>query len=315
MVKVGTWNLENLFRPGSEAGPKSEQAYEATLTALAKTITKLAPDVLAVQEVGEPEALKDLIDRLGPGWRSELADPDGRGIRVGFLSQLPLDRVNQVREFLPQLRPIQVDDTDTTISLMGRPALHVQVELAGRTLDLVSCHLKSKLLTFSGGRFSPRDEDQRARFAVYALNRRSAEAATVRAYATELLGGQGQNRAVIVLGDLNDEPQAATTQILLGPPGSEIGTPGHDHPDHGDGSRLWNLAPRIPPAQRFTRIYHGQRELIDHILVSHAVERGVRDGDLTTGDLDIPSITDTPTTRRDEPGSDHRPVVATLHLN
>jgi endonuclease/exonuclease/phosphatase family metal-dependent hydrolase len=154
-IKVGTWNLENLFRPGSEAAPKSQQAYEAKLTALAKTITKLATDVLAVQEVGEPEALKDLIDRLGQGWRSELADPDGRGIRVGFLSQLPLDRVGQVREFLPQLRPIQVDDTDTTISQMGRPALHVQVELAGRPLDLVSCHLESKLLTFPGGRFSP----------------------------------------------------------------------------------------------------------------------------------------------------------------
>ena len=161
MVKVGTWNLENLFRPGSEAGPKSEQAYEAKLTALTKTITTLAPDILAVQEVGEPEALEDLISRLGQGWRSELADPDGRGIRVGFLSQLPLDRVDQVRKFLPQLRPIQVDDTDTTISQMGRPALHLQVELAGRTLDLVSCHLKSKLLTFPGGRFSPRDEDQR----------------------------------------------------------------------------------------------------------------------------------------------------------
>jgi hypothetical protein len=89
---------------------------------------------LAVHEVGEPEALKDLIGRLGQGWRSELADPDGRGIRVGFLSQLPLDRIDQVREFLPPLRPIQVDDIDTTISQMGRPALHVQVELAGRPL-------------------------------------------------------------------------------------------------------------------------------------------------------------------------------------
>jgi hypothetical protein len=59
--------------------------------------------------------------RLGQGWRSELADPDGRGIRVGFLSQPPLDRVAQVREFLPPLRPVQVDDTDTTISQMGRP--------------------------------------------------------------------------------------------------------------------------------------------------------------------------------------------------
>jgi hypothetical protein len=67
VVKIGTWNLENLFRPGSQAGPKSQQAYEAKLTALAKTITTLAPDVLAVQEEGQPEALKDLIDRLGPG--------------------------------------------------------------------------------------------------------------------------------------------------------------------------------------------------------------------------------------------------------
>lgn len=44
-----------------------------------------------------------------------------------------------------------------------------------------------------------------------------------------------------VTGDLNDTPQAATTQLLLGPPGSEIGTPGFDQPDDGDGQRLWNL--------------------------------------------------------------------------
>jgi hypothetical protein len=36
---------------------------------------------------------------------------------------------------------------------------------------------------------------------------------------------------MLVMGDLNDEPQAATTQILLGPPGSEIGTLGAYRPD------------------------------------------------------------------------------------
>jgi hypothetical protein len=60
---------------------------------------------------------------------------------------LTLDQVEQVRDFLPQLGPLQIDDTDTTISQMGRPALHTQVEVVGRTLDLVSRHLKSKLLT------------------------------------------------------------------------------------------------------------------------------------------------------------------------
>jgi hypothetical protein len=43
---------------------------------------------------------------------------------------------------------------------------------------------------------------------------------------------------VIVLGDLNDEPLAATTQILLGPPGSEIDTRGFDLDDAGDAQRL-----------------------------------------------------------------------------
>jgi hypothetical protein len=53
----------------------------------------------------------------------------------------------------------------------------------------------------------------------FALYRRAAEAATVRVAATGLLDGDGQDRAVLVLGDLNDEPNAATTQILYGPPG------------------------------------------------------------------------------------------------
>src|SRR5919106_4730507 len=47
---------------------------------------------------------------------------------------------------------------------------------------------------------------------------------------------------------MNDEVEAATTLILNGPPGSEIGTVGFDQPDLRDGDRLWNLAPLIPEA-------------------------------------------------------------------
>lgn len=312
MITIGTWNLENLFRPGGDAGPSSDDAYHAKLAALVTTITELAPDVLAVQEVGEPDALADLVKRLDGTWHSELASPDGRGIRVGVLSRLPLTDVEQVVEFPEGLRPIQIDDTDTTMHKVGRPALRVRVATLGTTIDLVSCHLKSKLLTFPGGRFNPEDEDERARFAVYALHRRAAEAAAVRAYATALLAGQGQQRALIVAGDLNDEPQAATTQLLHGPPGSEIGTPGFAQPDKGDGARLWNLAPLIPETERFSRVYKGRRELIDHLLVSRALVTAVET--VTTGEVDVPSITDQPNEIRDEPGSDHRPVMARLAL-
>jgi hypothetical protein len=98
--------------------------------------------------------------------------------------------------------------------------------------------------------------------------------------------------------------------VLLGPPGSEIGTPGFDAPDKGDPRRLWNLAPLIPAERRFTRIYRGRHELIDHVLVSHALVRRVMRVDTTTGHL--PSITEDPSARRDEPGSDHSPVVVEL---
>jgi endonuclease/exonuclease/phosphatase family metal-dependent hydrolase len=67
-VIVGTWNLENLFRPGADAGPTDEQAYDAKLTELARVIDQISPDVLAVQEVGDPAALADLRRRLDGDW-------------------------------------------------------------------------------------------------------------------------------------------------------------------------------------------------------------------------------------------------------
>jgi endonuclease/exonuclease/phosphatase family metal-dependent hydrolase len=313
MVKVGTWNLENLFRPGP-SGPLTDSAYTAKLEALAETIRQLDPDVLAVQEVGDPDALKDLAALLDGYAHTATATPDGRGIRVGFLSRLPLQGVREAAVFPDGLRPIQVDDTATDVSTVGRAMLIGQIQADGHTVSLVTCHLKSKLLTFPGGRFSTSDEAERARFAAFALYRRTAEAATLRQAATELLAGDGQHRAVIVLGDLNDEPEAATTQILHGPPGSEIGTAGYNQPDQGDGQRLWNLAAaRIPETERYTRIYRGRPELIDHILASHQVTHAVADGDVTTGPVPA-SIEDNPNVRRDAPGSDHRPVVATLNL-
>ena len=129
-----------------------------------------------------------------------------------------LSSVTGLREFPEHLAPVQVDDEGATAAQMGRGALRVRVSAEGRDVDLVNCHLKSKLLTFPGGRFGPHDEGERARFGAYALYRRTAEAVTVRGYADELIDGEGPERAVIVLGDLNDEPPAATTQILLGPP-------------------------------------------------------------------------------------------------
>ncbi|MFK4067834.1 endonuclease/exonuclease/phosphatase family protein [Streptomyces sp. NPDC029674] len=326
---VGTWNLENLYRPGGAFGPKDKITYEAKLASLAATVTALRPSVLGVQEVGDPAALEDLAGLLEGTWHVALSrHADDRGIRVGFLTSFPVSVVADEAAFPGPVRPVQADDAGRTVSRAGRGILAVTVSTRAFFFDAVVCHLKSKLLSYPGGspgssaggasggasgaRFQPRDEGERARYAAYALHRRAAEATTVRALADRLLHGDGREHRVAVLGDLNDEAGAATTQIPLGPPGSEIGTPGFDRPDKGDAARLWNVAPLIPPDQRFSRIHAGRRELIDHVLVS----RGLLDQVRTAGTgapgaaaAALPSVADgDPAVRRDATGSDHAPV-------
>ncbi|MDQ1020397.1 endonuclease/exonuclease/phosphatase family protein [Streptomyces afghaniensis] len=310
---LGTWNLENLYRPGGPFGPKDEAAYETKLAALAAVITELDPTLLGVQEVGDPEALQDLAGMLGDDWHVALSGhPDSRGIRVGFLSRTAMTVLADTTAFPAELRPVQVDDSGVTVTRAGRGFLAVEVvEVEGGPLRVAVCHLKSKLLSYPNGRFQPHDEGERARYGAYALYRRAAEATALRALADELLDGDGQGREVAVLGDLNDEVQAATTQILLGPPGSEIGTPGYERADQGDATRLWDVAPLIPPGQRYSRVNSGRRELIDHVLVSHRlVHRVTAAGTGLPGDgpPGLPSVGPDPAQRRGAPGSDHAPV-------
>ena len=170
-------------------------------------------------------ALDDLVARLAGDWRSVLSpDPDGRGIRVGFLARHELSDIERIGSFPDGTGPVRVQDDGASMTRMGRGALKARVTVAGTRVDLVTAHLKSKLLHFAGNRFAPRDEGERARYAGYALALRTAEAITLRHHVTRMLEADGS--ALVVLGDLNDEPLAATTQILLGPPGSELDTAG-----------------------------------------------------------------------------------------
>lgn len=322
MTVIGTWNVENLFKPdGAGFGPTDKAAYEAKLKGLTATIDASGADVLAVEEVGDLDALDELAGRLDGTWTHTTSSvfESRHPIRVGFLSRLPLEVIADRAAFTSPLAAIQAGDDGGTAERMGRGALAVRVtEPDGREVDLIAVHLKSKLLSFPPGadgrsRFQPRDEGERARVAAYALYRRTAEAVTVRALADEILAGAGRSRQVMVMGDLNDEAEAATTQILLGPPGSELGTPGADRPDRGDAHRLWNLAARIPLEERFSRVFHNRHELIDHLLVSHALlGRALDVHTLRARDGGLPSVTEDPTARRDDPASDHAMVFTRL---
>lgn len=99
--KVMTWNLENLFLPGEEGGPEDQAVIDQKLAALAATILQLSPDVLAVQEVGSEAAFEALQVGLEGNYpHTQLSSiPDGRGIRVGFLSRLPIEEHEDFADF------------------------------------------------------------------------------------------------------------------------------------------------------------------------------------------------------------------------
>ena len=176
--------------------------------------------------------------------------------------------------------------------------------------------------------FAPNDEGERLRYGGYALYRRTAEAMTCRAGLDAILTadgdaagdgpGTGTDTPVIFMGDLNDEPLAATTQIIQGPGGSEIDfrpNSGFQQGDAGDGWRMWNLYRLLPPeGPNYTRIYRGRGELIDHIFASH---RLVNPDNLPMVEVvaatPLPSMDDQPAPATALP-SDHAAVVATFEV-
>jgi len=335
MFAVMTWNLENLERPAANAAEIVKDRYARKLKQISELITMAEPDLVGVQEVlaspGDltPRVFDDLRDALGAEWNGSLSQrPDDRGIRVAWLSKGQLTNPTDVAAYPQGVPATTIDDHGTQITASKRGALAVIYTRAdGLQVHALAAHLKSKLLTFSGhdpqhSRFDTHDEGERARVGLYALNQRAAEAATVRAWATDQLQDQGQQRHVLVCGDLNDTPEAATTQLLLGRPGSQLGTGGFNQPDWGDGNRLWNLAPKMPAgdpvtgeeAANWSRINNGVKELIDQILVSHLLVHAL-DSTESLPLEGIKSATADPASlaHMDAP-SDHRPVIARFNL-
>lgn len=309
---VMTWNLENLYLPGGEYGSSDQTTFDRKLANIAGIINDVAPDVVAVQEIGQPAAMTALRDALGGSYTHDALSflPDRRGIRNGFLSRLPFERTTGFADFPGGgLRGVPGVSGDT-ITRLGRGALLVAVEpTPGLRINIVTAHLKSKLLSYPGGRRAPFDEIEEAWAAGEALLQRAAEAVALRQYA--VYSTRGNSNPFIMLGDLNDVPSAATTQILTGPTDADL-----SRRDKGDDTRLYNLAELIPVERRFSRIYRGMGELLDQILVSRELvsddptKQPVVDSRIET----IASITEDVERRRDAIFPDHAPVIARFEL-
>src|SRR5262249_34295691 len=196
-----------------------DSVYREKIEGLAATINAQAPDALSVQEVGDPDALDDLVALLDGNWHTRVSShPDKRHLRVAWLTERPTTADLDISSSPDHYQPVQVDDDGDTISEMGRGAVAVTTTTTdGKQIRLVTTHLKSKLLSFPGNRFQPHDEGERARYGTYALDRRAAEAAALRVWVTAALD-EGDHPPLILTGVLNDTTQPPTTHLLSRPP-------------------------------------------------------------------------------------------------
>ena len=94
---------------------------------------------------------------------------------MAIISRRVLHDPAEIRPFPSGLLPVQVGDDPPgpdgprMMNQMGRGALQVTVRANNRDVHIITAHLKSKLLTFPDGRFTPHTEDECARLRLIRL--------------------------------------------------------------------------------------------------------------------------------------------------
>lgn len=286
--RIANFNVENLIEPDTRYYDRlilTQDEYDAKANWIASVLNRVKPDIVGVQEVWSKEALADTLGRCfhfadgasisAPG-ASRAENVKGRVAqrpRVALVSKHPISNQQSIQNFPEGCKieiPLRIDgnairNVPVIIDQFQRPVLKATVQVNGLEILVFVAHLKSK-----GPIIAP-DEDGNDPFtAAIGLARativRAAEAAALRHV---ILSEMSETRKpVIVLADLNDTPDAASTQIVCG-----------THPDKESDWKerqvLWDtvLYPTFRIASErsssiHTHIFNGERDILDHILVS-----------------------------------------------
>ncbi len=235
------WNVENLFdtipspfyddREWTPRGANKwdTERYHAKIESLARVIDELGADIVGLAEVENEAVVRDLVRALGTDYNYiHRTSGDSRGIDLALLYKG--DR------FFPDEGPRAVR---LIPSGMGREFLSVRGELLGERIELVVCHLASRI--------NPT-----------ALRRRNMEALR-RALETALKVDPAA--AVIVMGDMNATPTERLVKKTIGP----VASP-------------WDFvySPHIETVRggRGSYNYRGRWYLYDWMMTSPAIARG-----------------------------------------
>ncbi|MFW5771888.1 MAG: endonuclease/exonuclease/phosphatase family protein [Phototrophicaceae bacterium] len=288
---VATFNVENLFDTtndpnrddGAQANwtPASEADYQVRLAKLSAYIREVlrAPDILALQEVENHRTLAHLAHQISadaPDVQYTLCLLEGnesRGIDVAYLVRV--DRVN-VLDCYRMPGSFEATQPGTGSALFSRPPLVLEAEYVGGggqsfPLTLINLHIKS----MSG------IETQRVQ------TQRLLQATVVANYVQGRLNAD-PDANLVVLGDLNAfQFSDGLTDVV----GIIAGTHDPDEallapPEPLVQPSLVNQVERLPAEERYSYIFNGAAQVLDHILTSPALDAYVTGAAYGRGNAD-----------------------------
>lgn len=313
-----TLNAYNLRRPKKNASEKDRLQYQSKLLAFAEHIDEIEADVVALQEIFDDGSLDDLTEVVGQvqerKWNFSIADKgDSRGIHTAIISPYEIKDAHDIVEMNPALPEVR-SARDSVVTRLGRAALAATVEVEGIDVDIVAAHLKSQLDIYEGGRQHTSDMTEEAVTEVSTHTKRLYEAGSLRIDVATIIDGKGNEKPVVVMGDLNADRDAPSTKVLLGPDGSEMGTSAAEKPDKGDADRLFNMTEVLPEGEDWTIKHGGEGHVYDHILATNALRKALVEGSVSATSIPKRQVTlKNGKTFEFEP-ADHRSVRAEFSL-
>lgn len=251
IAQLNLWNMfDTVDDPRTRDMVATPQEYKARLEKLALTITTVlgTPDILSLNEIENETVLNDLLNlpsMRALGYKASIQSlNDMRGIRVAIAYRGALELVST--EAPNPTYPPGKNSNDGQIDnslLFARAPLVANFRMTGlgqavdgaANLTVIVNHLKSKI----GGE--------------RASQRREAQGLYLGKHVDGILA-KDPNRNVIVIGDLNSGAGEKTYQnLMLKPDGS---------------NRFKDVMTQLSPEDRYSYIYRGKKEQLDHILVS-----------------------------------------------
>jgi endonuclease/exonuclease/phosphatase family metal-dependent hydrolase len=222
---LATCNTLNLANPGrlfyANQEPFGAEEYQRKVQWLGSMLRRLNADVVAVQEVWDESALREAVAASGLRYAHVGAPGTEHGAqgtpRVGLVTRWPVIEVQSHAAFAPQ-QVVAVPELGAH-GAFERPVLEALLAMPGERgpLRVLVVHLKSKRPKFlqnaAGEVIEDRDDPAIvARATLRSLVMRAAECAALRVLVHARL--VRTREPLVLMGDLNDSPQAVTTQMV-----------------------------------------------------------------------------------------------------